>query len=235
MRLGLRLQVAGAEDNHTAPIKRLITVPMYINFVNKLPVSDQIKDKFKALVAKMPSPALRTVVSNVQEYVRRFEAEVRRELHGICKPVPRPPKKGSEPEQEDAVRDEATPKKKVVASWDDDEFTIRTSNEVTNGSSEIEEGTDEEAGGEEVHEIKWVNACESSDQGGPTPDGEREGDRLHTDLPDGVLSVGGFAGELLAGCEPAAEGGDPVAGEHDDRLRGDDHGAAGVQGGGNAG
>lgn len=81
MRLDLKLETKG-DDRRKEPIRRPITQQDYFNWVDALPLSDAIKDKFKALVLNMPSSALRTVMERRHKYVLRFEQEINQELIG---------------------------------------------------------------------------------------------------------------------------------------------------------
>jgi hypothetical protein len=230
MRLGISLQVAGSENKKSASIQRPMTTAMYLNFVNNLQISEQIKEKFRALVAKMPSPALRSVVNNIHEYNRRFEVEVHQELMGIST-LQQSSRDDSEGEEQ-AFAVPAFDPTKLAAKAAKFKLKLKQGIETTYGTN-IEEADQEEGVAEEEIQIKWVNACKSEDQGGPGDQREREDHRLHADLPDGTICHGGFTGELHTGREQPPEVGAVVAGEWDDRLRPDADGAEGFQGGDN--
>ncbi len=233
MRLGISLQVAGSEDKKSTPIQRPITTTMYLGFVNNLRVNEQIKEKFRALVAKMPSPALRTVINNIHEYTKRFEAEVHRESIGALSVV-------SNNLADDNVKEE----KQLFAVPDFDPVALAAKMEkykLTEGKydTSIEEevrGSEikEEIDCEEEIQIKWVNACESEYQSGPTDQLQREDHQLHTNLPDGTICHGGLTGELYAGWEQSKDSA-AVSGERDDRLWTDVDGTERIQGSGDAG
>lgn len=221
MRLGINLHVAGSEDKKSVPVQRPMTITMYNNFVSNLRINEQMKDKFRALVTKMPSTALRSVVNNIHEYTRRFEEEIHQELMGMSS--------FNFSSKQNAIKE------------DEEEFAIPEINPIklAEKASQLEKGTEtlygtntekvaQETSDEEKIQIKWVNACESDNSSRSTDQCERENHRLHSDLSDGTICHGGLGGELHVGREQSEKGGVVVTGEWDDRLRIDVDSSTGV-------
>ena len=181
MRLGMSLQIPG--DNKKPDITRPLTLEMYFAWVNRLPVNESIRDKFRGLVNKMPSTALRSVVNNSNTFIRRFETEVNDELYGLVnsieasKPNPIEVKNGNEDVEEKEGWHEVS-KCEVVNPY-----------QVYNFPSE------------------------GSDQGGRTVELERQASELHPDVSGGDICGLRSDGELSTGCEPAKEGSSTTTGE----------------------
>lgn len=221
MRLGINLQVPGVEEKKSSPIQRPMTTTMYINFINNMQINEQIKEKFRSLVAKMPSLALRSVVNNIHEYTRRFEAEVHQELMGRSTFNAQP----NDVEDEDIF---------VVPEFDPiklaekvEQYKLKQDIEAQNGKN-IEEVEEANCQKEEI-QIKWVNACQSESQSGPSDQCEREDYRLHAEIPNGVICDSGLSGELHIGREQPEENSVVITGKWDDRLRSDVDSASGIQ------
>jgi hypothetical protein len=215
MRLGINLDVAGAEDRKSVPIQRPMTTTMYLNYISNLRLNEQIKDKFKALVFKMPSPALRSVITNLHEYTRRFETEVHQELMGTSTFI-------NSSVDTDEMELFATPE------YDPVEMAVKETKFKLTIEKEAQHGTSTEEGDQDKVQIKWVNACEGENQSGPDDQYERQNHRFHADLSDGTICHGGLSGELHTGREQSKEDGSPFKGERDARLRTDTDGTTGI-------
>jgi hypothetical protein len=76
MRLGLNVGIPGEEKKNNK--KTMITVSQYLSWVEHLPTTDAIKDKFRELVNRMPSTAYSTITENVNQYIRRFTLQLQK-------------------------------------------------------------------------------------------------------------------------------------------------------------
>ena len=82
MRLGLNIQIH-SDDRKSEPTPKMVTTAIFLKWINSLPSSEMVKDKFRQLVYRMPSTAYYSVIQNVHSYLARYEEEVSREQYGL--------------------------------------------------------------------------------------------------------------------------------------------------------
>lgn len=187
---------------------------MFLDWVEKMPLSDVIKDKFRALTGKMPSTSLRSVIKNCHKYVLRFETETQREMLGLpkYKQIELPP----EPDEKETFIAEVE-QQRILSSWDDDEITLNTQQEEKNGNEgqDNEKEASQEAGPTEVVHFSEHDHTGQT-QSGPAPNSQQSTDQLHAPVSDGGLGLLRPRGELPAGHKQPEEGGDPSSADRDD-------------------
>lgn len=222
---------------------------MFLAWVDSLPVNDQIKDKFRGLINKMPSTVYRKVIQHAHDYVRRFEDEVHRELMGLPAFQSSLEKAQIDQETPEPVQEQGlTPR--IMSSWDDEEITLNPTPKEKNGNEGKdqdqdqegpEEGTWQEISKNEVFHtnpfgLYLPGASPDADQGRPTPDARptagdaAPADRLHAEVSDAGIGVLRPDSELPAGPQRTEADRPATEGDNDGGLRLLDSGPSGVQG-----
>ena len=201
--------------------KQPITQKTYLDWVEAMPTSTPIKDKFRALVNKMPTTAFKSVMQNQNEYIIRFEQEINRELLGIVE-LPQDSTKAFLP----VMPIKESENTGVQLSWDD-EITLTPINEVIDGneskedrSEKAKEGTAWNTEKEEEHWPTPSNSGADSDQGRPTTGGpEWTTHNIHPAIPDGGVGVLRSGSELSTGHQQSEESSPATEVNNNDRLR----------------
>jgi len=236
MRVNLNIQMPGDDKRPRPRVKRPLTQKMYLDWVDKLHVSDDIKDRFRALVRKVPSTTYPNIIAKRHEYIKRFHEEIRRELLGGQPPQTTiVPPMGTEEVKQPEPSGEDEPQRRIVVSWDDEDSVLSNEKKEQDGSQSSTQEEDPWTKAGKENEPTPENDADSdsdADQGGPATDWlKRTADNLRASVPDGTGGVLRPSCQLPAGCERPEEGSPAAEGDSDDRLRilnGDSTGVQGV-------